>query len=42
VKRNQHRKFFDDFAKAKGFDPLNAEKWYSVSQKEIIKAVCKC
>jgi hypothetical protein len=31
----QHRKFFDAFAKSKGFDPLQTEKWYSISRKHI-------
>jgi len=32
--KNQ-RKFFDEFARSKNFNPLDAEKWYSVSRKEI-------
>jgi len=34
----QRRKFFDDFAKSKQFDPLDAERWYSIEKKEIRKA----
>jgi hypothetical protein len=38
-KVNERRKFFDEFAKSKNFDPLDAERWYSISGREIIKAV---
>jgi hypothetical protein len=31
----QRRKFFDDLANSKQFDPLNAENWYSITQKDI-------
>jgi len=37
VPANQ-RRFFDGFARFKHFDPLNTEKWYSVTNKEIIRA----
>jgi hypothetical protein len=33
------RKFLDDFAKSKHFNPLDAEKWYSITQKEIYSHV---
>jgi len=32
------RKFFDDFAKSKNFNPLDSEKWYSVPHHDIIRA----
>jgi len=34
----QQRKFFDNFAKSKQFDPLDARKWYSITEKEIVQA----
>jgi len=34
----RQRRFFDDFAKSKQFDPLDAEKWSSISRKEIVRA----
>jgi hypothetical protein len=34
--RNQ-RKFFDDFAGEKGFEPLQAEKWYKITYEDVIK-----
>jgi hypothetical protein len=34
-----HRKFFDDFATSNNFDPLDAEKWYMVTGKEVANAV---
>jgi hypothetical protein len=36
-----HRIFFDDFAKLKKFDPLDAVKWHSITRNEIVKAVCR-
>jgi hypothetical protein len=38
----QQRKFFDEYAVSKQFDPLDAEKWYSISKKDIIRAVSIC
>jgi len=35
--KNQ-RNFFDLFARSKNFNPLEAENWYSVTLKEIMKA----
>ena len=35
----QRRLFFDNLARSKNFDPLNVEKWYSVSVKDVLKAV---
>jgi len=32
------RKFFDEFANSKNFNPLDAENWYSVNSNEIIRA----
>jgi len=32
------RKFLNEFAESKKFNPLDAEKWYSVTKKEIITA----
>jgi len=34
----KQRKFFDEFARSKNFNPLDSEKWYFVSQQEIHKA----
>jgi len=34
----QQREFFDKFAISKQFDPLDPEKWYSTSYKDIIRA----
>ncbi len=33
------RNFFDTFASSKNFDPLDPEKWYSVTKSEIRRAV---
>jgi hypothetical protein len=38
-KYSQHRKFFDEFAKIKKFDPLDAKKWYTFSRVDIKSAV---
>jgi len=32
------RKFFDEFARSKNFNPLDAKNWYSVTHNEIIRA----
>jgi len=32
------RRFFDSFARSKKYNPLHAEKWYSVTHNEIIRA----
>jgi len=37
-KPKQRREFLDEFAKSKKFDPLDAEKWYSIFKKDIINA----
>jgi hypothetical protein len=39
-KPERRRRFFDKFAKFKMFDPLDAENWYSITRKEIVRAVC--
>ncbi len=36
---SNHRRFFDSFARSKEFNPLDAEKWYSVTYNEIARAV---
>jgi len=33
-----HRMFFDRFARSKNFNPLDANNWYSVTRSEIIRA----
>jgi hypothetical protein len=38
-KPERQRKFFEEFAKSKKFDPLDSEAWYSITRKEIISAV---
>jgi hypothetical protein len=35
----QQRRFLDALAKSKHFDPLDPEKWYSISAKTIFSAV---
>jgi hypothetical protein len=35
------REFFDEFAKSHNFNPLVAERWYSVSKKDIEEAVSR-
>jgi len=35
---DQRRKFFDDFAKSKQFNPLDAEKWYITTLRDITSA----
>jgi hypothetical protein len=37
---SQMRKFFDEFASLKKFDPLIPENWHSVTKKDITFAVC--
>lgn len=39
VDPKKRRSLFDAFAKANSFDPLDVEKWYSVSLKKFIKFV---
>jgi hypothetical protein len=36
------RDFLAEFARSKNFDPLNAEKWYSITRKDILQAVSSC
>ena len=31
----KRRKFFEEYAKSKGFDPLNPANWYEHSQNQI-------
>ncbi len=38
-KLSQQRKFLDDFAKSRQFDPLDPENWYLVEKKDIMQAV---
>lgn len=35
----RQRNFFDEFASTNQFDPLDVEKWYYVTHKEIVTAV---
>jgi hypothetical protein len=42
AKPEQQRKFFDEFAKSKNFNSMDAEKWYSVTRKEIRRLVVSC
>jgi hypothetical protein len=39
-RQSERRRFFDEFAHSKKFDPLDAEKWYSVTYTQIINSVC--
>lgn len=32
---HNRRRFFEDFAETKGFEPLLAENWYSITSKDI-------
>ena len=34
--RQARRSFFDEFAKANGFDPLAADSWYSISLEHLL------
>jgi hypothetical protein len=35
-KAEKRRKFFEDYARAHGFDPLNPENWYSEPSANIM------
>ena len=35
----RRRSFFDNFARSHNFDPLDAEKWYSFTKKDITDVV---
>ena len=35
---DNRRRFFDDFAKSKGFDPLGTNTWGSVTHDEVINS----
>jgi hypothetical protein len=41
AKEQKRREFFDNFAKLQNFHPSDVEKWYSVTLREIHKAVSK-
>jgi len=34
----RHRRFFDKFANSRQFNPLDSQKWYAISKKDLIKA----
>jgi hypothetical protein len=36
---DKRRKYLDEFAKSNKFDPLDADKWYTVSNRDIAQAV---
>eukprot|EP00026_Physarum_polycephalum_P001418 Phypoly_transcript_01419.p1 GENE.Phypoly_transcript_01419~~Phypoly_transcript_01419.p1 ORF type:complete len:980 (+),score=139.70 Phypoly_transcript_01419:131-3070(+) len=36
INRNSRKLIFESIAKAKGFDPLMAENWYSISHSEVV------
>ena len=36
MEEKNRREFFDDFAANCGFDPLSAEKWYSVTKQQLL------
>lgn len=38
---SSRRKFFEDFAKEKGFDPLVANNWYLQAQDQILSLKVK-
>jgi hypothetical protein len=33
------RKFLDQYAKSKKFNPLDVEEWYSVTKNDIVRSV---
>lgn len=33
-----HRKAFDQYAKSKGFDPLNPENWYTITKESAMQS----
>jgi hypothetical protein len=35
----RQRKFFDDFANSRKFEPLDVKQWYSIRKKDLIRAV---
>jgi hypothetical protein len=35
----KHRKFFEEFAKSRNLNPMNAKTWYSLSHLDIKRAV---
>jgi hypothetical protein len=35
----EQRKFFDEFANSRKFSPQDAEKWYSVNNRDLLIAV---
>jgi hypothetical protein len=39
-RKNQQRILFDQFAKSKGFNPLDVAGWYSTTRKQLESAVC--
>jgi hypothetical protein len=39
IEIEKRRKFFDEFAKSKNFNPLDAENWYSITKAQILQAV---
>eukprot|EP00026_Physarum_polycephalum_P001669 Phypoly_transcript_01671.p1 GENE.Phypoly_transcript_01671~~Phypoly_transcript_01671.p1 ORF type:complete len:1064 (+),score=159.93 Phypoly_transcript_01671:260-3193(+) len=36
---SNHKLFFDNFAKGRGFDPLHANNWYHVTKEDILSRV---
>jgi len=34
----KRRNFFEEFSKSKNFDPLDAQKWYSITHGDIMRA----
>jgi hypothetical protein len=36
MEEKNRREFFDSFAASSGFDPLSAEKWYSVTKQQLM------
>jgi hypothetical protein len=35
----ERRKFFDNLARSKDFDPLDARKWYTITHKDVVQMV---
>ena len=40
-KTQHHRRFFDEYARSRQFDPLDSSMWYSSLKKEILREVCR-
>jgi hypothetical protein len=39
---NNRRKFFEDYARVRGFDPLQPDRWYFSTDDILATKVCSC